>query len=274
MNPLSVNFYICPPDLGLAQFCALAERAGAQAVGLTLRALDEMPIAAIRTLLKRHGLAVSSLNSAGYFLYGDAELARGQAKRNAQLITSAAELEAQTLVVIAGGIAHGTSALREARAQVTEGIGELARAAAPHGVNLGLEMIHPLGVLQKGCINTIASALALAREHNNLGLTLDFFHSWWDPDLYLLIETAVDKIRLVQFCNIAAPDDPAQFVREEAGQGLIEVASLLADIRAAGFGGYFEFEMFPEHLRGRAAAAMIEAAGRFHAALAAGSPGI
>lgn len=273
MNPLAINFYVCPPDLGLAQFCDLAERAGAQAVGLTLRALDEMPVAAIRTLLKRHGLAVSSLNSAGYFLHGDAELARTQANRNAQLITTAAELEAQTLVVIAGGVAHGPLALREARVKVADGIGELARAAAPLGVKLGLEMIHPLGVLQKGCVNTIASALALAREHDNLGLTLDFFHSWWDPDFYTLLETAAHKIRLVQFCNVAAPDDPAQFVREEAGHGLIDVASLLAEIRVAGFGGYFEFEMFPEHLRGRAAAAMIEAAGRFHAALAAGSPG-
>ena len=271
MNPLSINFYVCPPDLGLTQFCDLAERAGAQAVGLTLRALDEMPVPAIRALLSRHGLAVSSLNSAGYFLYEDATLAR-----DACLIATAAELEAQTLVVIAGGVAHGTLALREARARVAEGIGELARAAARHGVNLGLEMIHPLGVLQKGCINTIASALALAREHDNLGLTLDFFHSWWDPDLYTLIETAVHKIRLVQFCNVAAPDDPAHFVREEAGHGLIDVAAILGEIRAAGFRGHFEFEMFPEHLRGRPAESMIEAAGRFHARLSgiAGESGI
>ena len=276
MNPLSINFYVCPPDLGLTQFCDLAERAGAQAVGLTLRALDEMPVPAIRALLSRHGLAVSSLNSAGYFLYEDATLAREQAARNARLIAAAAELEAQTLVVIAGGVAHGTLALREARARVAEGIGELARAAARHGVNLGLEMIHPLGVLQKGCINTIASALALAREHDNLGLTLDFFHSWWDPDLYTLIETAVHKIRLVQFCNVAAPDDPAHFVREEAGHGLIDVAAILGEIRAAGFRGHFEFEMFPEHLRGRPAESMIEAAGRFHARLSgiAGKSGI
>lgn len=266
MNPLSINFYVCPPDLGLAQFCALAERAGAQAVGLTLRALDEMPVAAIRALLRRHGLAVSSLNSAGYFLYGDAALARDQAARNVRLIAAAAELEARTLVVIAGGIAHGGLALREARARVVEGIGELARAAAADGVTLGLEMIHPLGILQKGCVNTISSALALAREHDNLGLTLDFFHSWWDPDLYTLIETAAHKIALVQFCNVAAPDDPAQFVREECGRGLIDVRALLDALHVAGYRGHFEFEMFPEHLRGRPAAGVIEAAGRFYAA--------
>ena len=131
-------------------------------------------------------------------------------------------------------------------------------------------MIHPLGILQKGCFNTISSALALAREHDNLGLTLDFFHSWWDPDLPALIDTAADKIALVQFCNVAAPDDPAQFVREESGGGLIDVGALLGELRGAGYRGHVEFEMFPEHLRGRPAAGVIEAAGRFHAALVAG----
>lgn len=268
MNPLSINFYICPPDIDLATFCGLAERAGARAVGLTLRALDEMSIPAIRALLGRHGLAVSSLNSAGYFLHGDATQAREQAARNARLIEAAAGLNAGTLVVIAGGIAHGERPLREARARVADGVHELARAAAARGVRLGLEMIHPLGVLQKGCVNTIASALALARDHHNLGLTLDFFHSWWDPDLDALVGASADKIALVQFCNVAAPDDPAQFVREEPGRGLIDVRGLLGDLGRAGYAGPVEFELFPEHLRGRPAAEVIGAAGRFHAALA------
>lgn len=268
MNPLSINFYICPPDIDLATFCGLAERAGARAVGLTLRALDEMTVPAIRALLDRHGLAVSSLNSAGYFLYGDTALAREQAARNRRLIESAAELNASTLVVIAGGIAHGDLALRGARARVADGIHELARAAAAWGVRLGLEMIHPLGVLQKGCVNTIASALALARDHDNLGLTLDFFHSWWDPDLPRLVEDETDRIALVQFCNVAAPDDPAQFVREEPGRGLVDVRGLLGDLGRVGYAGPVEFELFPEHLRGRSAAELIGAAGRFHAGLA------
>jgi sugar phosphate isomerase/epimerase len=86
-----------------------------------------------------------------------------------------------------------------------------------------------------------------------------------------LIGSAVDKLALVQFCNVAAPDDPAQFVREDCGAGLIDVGALLADISAAGYRGPFEFEMFPEHLRGRSAAAVIEAAGRFHAAAVQGA---
>jgi hypothetical protein len=32
-NPLAINFYARPPAIGLAQFCALAEQAGAQAAG-------------------------------------------------------------------------------------------------------------------------------------------------------------------------------------------------------------------------------------------------
>ncbi|MFX6277398.1 TIM barrel protein, partial [Acinetobacter baumannii] len=96
--------------------------------------------------------------------HGDAVLAREQAARNQRLIEAAAELGAGTLVVIAGGLAHGPAPLAEARARVAAGVHALARSAAAQGVRLGLEMIHPSGILQKGCVNTIASALALARE--------------------------------------------------------------------------------------------------------------
>lgn len=136
MNPLSINYYICPPDVALPRFCELAVAAGASAVGLTVRALEEMPLAQIRSLLDSHGLAVSSLNSAGYFLYGDAVLAREQAARNERMIAAAAELGAHTLVVIAGGLAHGPHAAAAAREKVARDLLRLAERAAMAGVHL------------------------------------------------------------------------------------------------------------------------------------------
>jgi sugar phosphate isomerase/epimerase len=268
MNPLSINFYLCPPDIGLARFCDLAARAGARAVGLTVRALEEMPLAQIRALLESHGLEVSSLNSAGYFLHGDAALAREQAARNERLIGAAAELGAQTLVVITGGIAHGALSLREARARVAEDLIHLADRAAREQVVLGLEPIHPAGILDKACVNTIGDALALANRHAQIGLTVDFFHTWWDAKFAEVFVEAPAKTRLVQFSNVVALAHPADFQRELPGAGLIDVAGALQGIRASGYGGHFEFEMFPAHLRGRSVEAVIEAAGRFHAALA------
>ena len=266
MNPLSINFYVCPEAVSLPQFVEMAAGAGAQAVGLTVRAVGEMKVPAIRGLLQSHGLKVSSLNSAGYFLYGDAAKAREQESLNARLIAAAAELEAQTLVVITGGISHGPWSLADARARVEDGLLRLADQAARANVHLGLEPIHPLGILQKGCVNSIADGLALAAKHSQIGLTLDFFHAWWDPQFTNVFDAALEKMRLVQFCNVAAPDNPADFRRDLPDTGLLDVAAALHQIRARGYRGYFEFEMFPEHLRGRTVAAVLQAVGANYAA--------
>ncbi len=270
MNPLSINFYVCPETVRLPQFADLAARAGAQAVGLTVRALAEMDVPATRALLQSHGLKVSSLNSAGYFLFGDASRARAQEELNTRLIAQAAELKAETLVVITGGLSHGSWPLAEARARVEEGLLRLADQAARANVHLGLEPIHPLGILQKGCVNSLADGIQLAGKHVQVGLTLDFFHTWWDTRFTGVFDTALRKIRLVQFCNVAAPDNPAEFVRDLPATGLLDVTGALLDMRARGYRGYFEFEMFPEHLRGRSVAETLRAVGAFHAALGQG----
>jgi len=111
MNPLSINAYICPQDMPVEALFPMAVAAGASAVGLTARAVDDISLDRLRSLLDEHGLAVSSLNSAGYFLYDDAAAIGQQRARNQRLIELAAQLQAHTLVVITGGLAHGTGSL-------------------------------------------------------------------------------------------------------------------------------------------------------------------
>ena len=80
-----------------------------------MRAIEAMDRKGIRALPESCGLKVSSLNSAGYFLFADPERARTQAGLDTRLIAAPAELEAQTLAVITGGIAHGKRQAAEAR---------------------------------------------------------------------------------------------------------------------------------------------------------------
>ncbi len=267
MNPLSINTYICPPDMPIEALFPLAAKAGASAVGLTVRAIDEIEPARLRGLLDAHGLSVSSLNSAGFFLYEDAAAIREQHARNRRLIERAAELNAGTLVVITGGLNHGSRPLTEARARIAEGLAELAGLAAASGVHLGLEPIHPAGVLNKGCINSLRQALDLVGPLANVSLTLDLFHSWWDADLSGVAARAGDKIRLVQFSNVVTLSDPADFQREEPATGVLNVASMLRALHADGFRGYFEFELFADHLRGRSAAQVIDRLAAFYTGL-------
>jgi len=264
-NPLSINAYICPPDQPIAAFLPLAAKTGAAAVGLTVRAIDEIPVPQLKTQLSDLGLKVSSLNSAGYFLFGDSQRAAEQARTNLRLIEAAAELGAETLVVITGGLSHGAASLQDARATITDGLQRLAERAASAGVHLGLEPIHPAGVLNKGCVNSLRHALNLVSAIDNASLALDLYHSWWDPDLPDLIRNHGNKIRLVQFCNVVALRDPADLQRESPETGLIDVAAQLKVLSSQGYAGYFEYELFAEHLRGRELEPVIAQAAQFYA---------
>lgn len=264
MNPLSINAYICPQDMPVEALFPMAVAAGASAVGLTARAVDDISLDRLRSLLDEHGLAVSSLNSAGYFLYDDAAAIGQQRARNQRLIELAAQLQAHTLVVITGGLAHGTGSLDQARARIAQGLAELAEQAAAAGVHLGLEPIHPAGVLNKGCVNSLHQALALIDPLPQAGLTLDLYHSWWDADLAGLAARAGDKLRLVQFSNVVALRDPADFQREEPFSGLLDVPSMLRALALDGYPGYFEFELFADHLRGRSPAHVIDQVAAFY----------
>lgn len=281
MNHLSINAYICPPEFRIANFLSCAAQAGAAAVGLTLRAIDEIPISELRLRLHDLGLLVSSLNSAGYFLYSDTSQVRAQSDTNLRLIDAAAELGASTLVVITGGLAHGTRPLTEARTRIQEGLQALAERASRSGVELGLEPIHPAGVLNKGCVNSLTHAFDLVDPLPNVSIALDLYHSWWDPYLPTLSQFHRNKLRLVQFCNVVAIRDPADLQRESPEAGLIDVAAALHNLVEGGYQGYFEYELFAEHLRGRNVQAMINLASQFYSRLdrlvltrAAGSQGL
>lgn len=260
LRDLSINHYIWPDDAPVRDFIELVAGLGAGAVGLTARALDEMSAADLKRLLDEHDLRVSTLNSVGYFLYGDAAQAAARRDLSERLIEASAVLEAGSLTMIAGGLDHGNWTLEDARARVAEGAAELAERARAAGVRLGLEPIHPMDTFGKGVINTIAQALALVAAHDNLGLTIDLFHSWWDPDLLSVLDRAGDKVYVYQICNVIEGDPAVKPGRALPDEGALDVGEIVRQARARGYAGFIEFELFPQHLKGRPADDAIRAA--------------
>ena len=112
----SVNHYLCPPHMGLPSFLELVAGAGFTSVGLTQRALDEMPLATLRRELAVRALGVSSINSAGFLL---GEAADRQDARNRRLIDATAEIGAGVLNVLPGRepalLSHRRPAIRVQR---------------------------------------------------------------------------------------------------------------------------------------------------------------
>lgn len=251
MSRFAVNHYICPEATPFGDFLELARAVGAGAVGLTVRAVDEIGVARLKTMLDDTGLAVSSLNSAGYFTWADPDRAADQHRRNRDLIEAAAALGAGVLCVITGGKGDGSMALETARARIAEGLAGLADLAQGYNVRLGVEPIHPADIMRKGCVNSIADALALTSDLPNVGVILDLYHSWWDPGLRTAFERHLSRVALVQICNVYDPGPGLPPDRETLASGEIDVAGLLRFAEARGYAGWYEFELFAHHLRGR-----------------------
>ncbi|WP_235578942.1 MULTISPECIES: sugar phosphate isomerase/epimerase family protein [unclassified Rhodococcus (in: high G+C Gram-positive bacteria)] len=85
-----------------------------------------------------------------------------------------------------------------ARARVPERLAELVPYALERGVRIALEPLHPMFVADRAVISTLGQALAMAEPHpvKAVGVVIDTFHVWWDPDLEALIKTAGERGRI------------------------------------------------------------------------------
>ena len=256
---LSINQYICPKLYPTEKFFGEAKSSGAEAVGLSSDILKKYESKKLKSILKNFELGVSSLNSVGYFFYNNSK-SLNQFNKNLELIQYASEIEAQTICIITGGIIDKKISVEKARNEVTDHLSRLSEIAKKYGTNLGLEIIHPVELPFKGCINSIKSALDIISIIPNLNIIIDFFHSWWDPDLLEFIEKYTHKISLIQFCNIIELQNNLKPSREIPLDGLIDTKMLLNKAKLSGYNNFFEFEIFYKDLRGRSVEKIIKKA--------------
>ena len=220
-----------------------AAAAGLPAVGLWRDRVAEAGVAESAKILADNGIRVSSLCRGG-FLTGFDDDALDD---NRRAIEEAAALGAPELVMVVGGIPNRD--LPGARARVADRIGALAPHAAACGVRLALEPLHPMYCADRAVISTLSQALALAEPHpaDVVGVVVDTFHVWWDPELPQQIADAgrQGRISSYQICDWLVPmaADPLMS-RGMMGDGVIDFASVTAMVSAAGYHGDLEVEIF------------------------------
>ena len=257
MAGISINHYLAPPGYPLQSFLDDAVSAGAIGIGVTERALSETTLPALKAMLRERRLCVTSVNSAGFFLWADLERAQLQRSTNTRLLEAAAELAADTLVVIGGGLhdmgpQDNKGGLSHARTAFEAELPAMFEAAKKYGVQLGLEPMHPLRIFTKGTLNTLAQAAALCDRLPGIGVVFDLFHCWWDPDLEPMLMRLSKRLTLVQLSGVTQPRHQNSAPRRcLLNQGAADVGEILRALRQCGYQGRFEFELFAEDLDGR-----------------------
>jgi sugar phosphate isomerase/epimerase len=224
-----------------------AAAAGLPAVGLWRDRVDEVGTDKAAKIVRDNGLRVSSLCRGG-FLTG-LDNAGSALDDNRRAIDQAATLGTSELVMVAGGMPDRD--LIGARKRLAERLAELVPYAADRQVRLALEPLHPMYCADRAVISTLGQALALAEPYHaeTVGVVVDTFHVWWDPDLPSRISEAGlhGRISSYQVCDWLVPmaADPLMS-RGMMGDGVIDFAALGAFVHGAGYRGDVEVEIFNE----------------------------
>ncbi|MCW5635058.1 MAG: sugar phosphate isomerase/epimerase [Rubrivivax sp.] len=228
-------------------------------------------LAATAAQLKALELELSGYCRGGLFTYTDAASKQAVRDDNLRALDEACTLGAPCLVLVvgalpgalAGKVAHKDIAL--ARTQVGEGIAWLLEQARARRMPLAIEPLHPMYAADRACVNTLAQALDLcealdpapAGEAAALGVAVDAYHVWWDPDLESQIARAgggsdgdsgrgrgANRLLAFHVCDWLVPTTDLLEDRGMPGDGVIELPRLRGWVEAAGFAGYSEVEIF------------------------------
>jgi len=222
-------------------------RAGLPAIGLWREPVQAIGVPAAARLVADAGLRVSSLCRGGFLTTDDPAQRRRAIDDNLRAIDEAAALSAACLVMVVGGLPPGSRDLAGARERVADGIAELVPYAAERRVRLALEPMHPIYCADRGVLSTLGQALDLAGRFRarHVGVVVDTFHIWWDPDVLAQIERAAERIAGFQVCDWITPLPPdALLSRGMMGDGHIDFRLLRRAVDATGYDGDIEVEIF------------------------------
>ena len=259
MNPESSTFARLSINSATTKKWTLAQvvdgcvNAGIPAIGPWRDRVEEAGLDKAARLIKDAGLRVSSLCRGGFLTAPDAEGQAAALADNRAAILEAVALDTRELFLVVGGLAPGEKDVVAARRRVADRLADLVPFAEENGVRLVLEPLHPMYAADRALISTLGQALDLAApfEASAVGVAVDTFHVWWDPELKAQIERAgrENRIASYQVCDFNMPiaADPL-LSRGYMGDGVLDFATIGTWVRDAGYTGDIEVEIFNQDI--------------------------
>jgi sugar phosphate isomerase/epimerase len=233
--------------LDLGEAVSLCVRHEIPAIGLWRDKVAGHGLTRSAAVVRSAGLHVSSLCRGGFFTHADPDARAAALADNRAALAEAAELGADVLILVSGGMVPGSRDLGLARRMVADAVAELVPVAERLGVRLGVEALHPMFCADRCVLSRLGDAVGLALQFPPaaVGVVVDTYHVWWDSQLDAEIARASGRIAALQLADWILPL-PADVLlgRGHLGDGHIDLARITAQVLAAGYRGYAEVEIF------------------------------
>jgi sugar phosphate isomerase/epimerase len=253
-NPplLSLNTATTRGRWGLAQAIEGCARHGIRGIAPWRDLLAGMGVEKAARAIRTHDLTVTGLCRGGMFPGTTAKARKDAIADNLRAIEDAHALQAQCLVLVVGGLPEKSHDIAGARQQVRDGIAAILPQARKARMPLAIEPLHPMYAAERACVNTLRQALDICdeldpRKTGALGVAVDVYHVWWDPELDSQIARAGKK-RLLAYhiCDWLVPTKDMLLDRGMMGDGVIDLKRIRGWMQKAGYSGFHEVEIFSQ----------------------------
>jgi sugar phosphate isomerase/epimerase len=219
-------------------------RAGVTAIAPWRDMIQQCGVERAAQLIRGSGMSVTCLCRGGMFTAADAAGRRAALEDNRRAVDEAAAIGENCLVLVVGGLPAGSKDLAGAQAQVHDGIAALLPYARQCAMPLAIEPLHPMTAADRACVNTLAHANDLCDEFGDgVGVAIDVYHVWWDPDLPRQIARSGARILTYHVCDWLVPTRDLVFDRGMPGDGIIDLRGIRAMVEAAGYRSHCDVEI-------------------------------
>ena len=222
--------------------------AGVGGITVWRDALNGRDIKQTGQLLRDCNLRIVSLCRGGFFPHVSTMGRKEAIDDNRKAIDEAEALGASLIVLVCGAVPG--QPLDESRKQIRDGIAAVLPHAEAAGVKLAIEPLHPMYADSRSAINTLGQANDMAEELDSpwVGIALDVYHLWWDPNLEQEIKRCGqnDNLSAFHICDWKTPTLDLLNDRGLMGEGCINIKEIRGWVEEAGFNGYNEVEIFSD----------------------------
>ncbi len=218
---------------------------GYDGIGLWRPKVSEFGEEAVADAIREAAVGVSSLSFAGGFTGRNGFSFQDALADARDAVCEAELLGADNLIVVGGARNHHT--IRHSRRLVTDALRELAEFAMLRGVRLSLLPMHNFFAPTWTYLHTLDETLELLDNvnHPSAGLAFDTYHLWREPRLLERIPELVPLTGVVQVSDSRrAPQTDSD--RCFPGEGRIPLTEIVSAFRQAGYGGYFDVQVWSD----------------------------